>query len=191
MRIVDANVPRRKVIEAYLDYDAEKKQNQLPDFAHCNWADPNCLDNVLRQAKYKYGIIAGFSEWNQVVIGLEDLRDCAVVEAIANKFKGPRDLRGLETKGSLYGWKPDRETSWFKCVERGDVFGPREPFILREAVKGEFPAKWYVEDGSGRATAMIAYAAKYTGKPAVAYGFLGIRPDRSSNFMKENFAFLL
>ncbi len=185
MRSIYVNVPRRKVIEAYVRYDAAKKGIPLPDFAQWNWDDPDFLDNVLSQARFKPGMIVGFSEWNHVELTLDNLRNCAVVETIARETNGPRDLRGLETKGCLRDWKPKTNPSWFKRVQQGDVFAQCEPFILRRAVEDELPAKWYVEDGSGRATAIVANAAKYSGKPVVAYGFLGICPDRSSKFMNE------
>lgn len=191
MRSLDANVPRRNVVEAYVHYDATKKKNRLLDFAGCDWDDPNCLDSVLRRAKYKCGIIAGFSVWSYVEISLDDLRDCAVVAALSNKLKGPRDLRGLETKGCLHNWKPDIQTTYFERVEHGDTFGPGEPFILCPSVQSELPAKWYIEDGSGRATALVANAAKYVVKPVVGYGYLGIRADQTSTFMKQRYADLV
>ena len=62
----------------------------------------------------------------------------------------PRVLSQLSRLSEFETWKPDREVEWFEQLERGGDY-PREwPLILRPAVTGEFPAKWYVEDGSGR-----------------------------------------
>jgi hypothetical protein len=63
--------------------------------------------------------------------------------------------------------------------------------ILRPAVFSENPARWYLEDGSGRAAAIVANAGKYPTDQSVAFGYLGMRPDPRSRFMQTRFPSLL
>ena len=63
--------------------------------------------------------------------------------------------------------------------------------ILRPAVPIEFPARWYVEDGSGRAVAFVANQAVFGPSQILARGYLGREPDVSSSFMQEKFRELL
>jgi hypothetical protein len=56
--------------------------------------------------------------------------------------------------------------------------------IVRRAVKSEVPAKWYLEDGSGRSLALLQRILRYgkVGQPAWVY--LGHEPDEHSAFLK-------
>ncbi|MGA2547431.1 MAG: hypothetical protein ABSF43_12830 [Rectinemataceae bacterium] len=50
---------------------------------------------------------------------------------------------------------------------------------------------WYLEDGSGRATALVAHAKKFKTSDSVAVGFLGSIPDLKSSFMQKKYCELL
>jgi hypothetical protein len=63
--------------------------------------------------------------------------------------------------------------------------------ILRTAVASERPARWYIEDGSGRGMALVACAGLHSPDEITAHGYLAVIPDPMSRFMKDNFAELL
>ena len=103
----------------------------------------------------------------------------------------PRVLSQLSRLSEFETWKPDREVEWFEQLERGGDY-PREwPLILRPAVTGEFPAKWYVEDGSGRATCFFRRLLRSSDYSRRGCGYLGVCPDRDSAFMRTHFSTLL
>ena len=58
--------------------------------------------------------------------------------------------------------------------------------ILRPSVKSEYPAKWYIEDGSGRALCLCRRMLRHAEPWRVAYGYLGVIPDEKSNFMRSH-----
>lgn len=112
---------------------------------------------------------------------LSDLRDCAV---FADIFRGQssRKLGLLEQVGCLAKWKPDRDTTWFARISRGEALDGTEPLILRPALRSELPAQFYVEDGSGRAIALVQNCARFEPTQVLAVGFLGREEDRDSTF---------
>jgi len=58
--------------------------------------------------------------------------------------------------------------------------------ILRPALSAEAPAAWYVEDGSGRAIALLKNRAAFDRSGEFfAIGYLGVEPDQGSSFMRE------
>jgi hypothetical protein len=63
--------------------------------------------------------------------------------------------------------------------------------LLRPAVSQEFPARWYIEDGSGRAVAFVANQHIFDPSHPLAIGYLGRKPDPQSTFMQEKFRELL
>ena len=131
-------VTRRTVIEAYLSYDAPKKGKAIPAVDTWDWDDPNALDDALRKAGFKCGILPGYLEWRGVLLTVEDLRSCAIVDTVS--VGGPRDLRALERLGRVKG--PPERRSWSGKVTTGGIFGQDEPMILRPAVASEAPATW-------------------------------------------------
>jgi hypothetical protein len=183
MNTIITGVPRQTVIEAYVEYDCGKKHRAIPDFANWDWNSADALDCQLRVAGLKSGVLAGYTEWNKVTLDLADLRQCAVVSSISNG--GPRDLASLETSGALEGWLPNQEVEWFANVQQGQPFPETDPFILRRATVGERPAVWYLEDGSGRGTAIVGNASLFIPLGAVAHAYLGTRVDPTSSFMQR------
>jgi hypothetical protein len=185
MKILEKDVKRRTVVEAYARYDCLKKAKQVPDFAVWDWSLPEAIDAELNRAGLKSGILAGYLLWDAVEVTISDLRSCAIVESV---FPGKtQNLGRLERMGELVGWKPNRETSWYERILRGRPCGKNAPLVLRPAVVRESPAHWYIEDGSGGAAALIANEARFRDCEIVAMGFLGTAPDPSSRFMQKHF----
>ena len=81
-----------------------------------------------------------------------DWSQCPVVESIPGKMSGAWVLRGTRM--------PVPES---------------DPFILRRATAGEQPAIWYLEDGSGRGTAIVASSSLFLSCGTVAHAYLGTR----------------
>jgi hypothetical protein len=81
--------------------------------------------------------------------------------------------------------------SWYDHIKHGEVLDESAPFLLRPVVFGERPAKWYVEDGSGRAVTFVANAEAFAPLGTVAIGYLGTIPDPNSTFMRTHFPELL
>jgi hypothetical protein len=140
-------------------------------------------------AKLKTGVPAGYLLWHEVEVTISDLRGCAIVASI---FPGKaRSLGLLEHNGELTGWKPNRQTSWFEKITKGQTLDEPAPLLLRPAVRTELPARLYVEDGSGRATAFLANQTLFGATQTIATGYFGIQPDKNSSFMREKFPELL
>ena len=72
----------------------------------------------------------------------------------------------------------------YRDVVNGLTFDDTAPFLLRPALRSEWPASWYVEDGSGRAVALVANQDRF-GSQVVAIGYLGSKPDQKSEFMQR------
>jgi len=97
----------------------------------------------------------------------------------------------LENSGELVGWKPDRGTSWYEGITKGETLDETAPMLFRPTVSGEFPARWYIEDGSGRAVAFVANQRIFHPAQTLAVGYLGSHPDPLSSFMRRLFPQLL
>lgn len=185
MKVIQGDVERRVVVEAYARYDCSKKSSSLPDFATWDWSRADAIDSEMRQSGLKCGVPAGYLRWAKVEIALVDLRECAVV---ANLFPGQsRKLGCVERAGGLVGWRPNRETAWHQKIVAGQTFLEGAPLLLRPAVSGEFPARWYIEDGSGRAVSFLANQSQFRPGQTLAIGYLGQQADLQSSFMLENF----
>jgi hypothetical protein len=129
---------------------------------------------------------------------IPDFRECAVVSGI---FAGQmhRQLGLIEQNGGLANWEEKlfqhlgnrQGPSWFDYIKHGGILADSAPFLLRPSVSRERPARWYLEDGSGRAVTFVANAKAFAPLETVATGFLGTVPDASSTFMRTHFAELL
>jgi hypothetical protein len=189
MNRLQTGVPRRTVIEAWLKYDAAKKRCALPDFSTWPWESADGLDEQLKGYGFKHGIIAGYLSWTLNALTLDDLRECAVVN---QPIPGhPRCLGQLEGTPELEAWRPDRPTSWYEPLSACGVLQQDAPLVLRPSVRSELPARWYLEDGSGRALAIIQTARNRTVGQIVAYAYIADSPDDASTFMQCQFADLL
>jgi hypothetical protein len=153
-------VSRRVVIEAYAKYDYQKKLDGegLPNFDTWNWSSADAIAEELGRVDLKTGIPAGYLSWNMVRITIADFRECAIVVGI---FSGQhhRQLGLIEQNGGLINWEEKLFQhlgsrplpSWYDHIKHGGVLNESALLLLRPAVSGERPARWYVEDGSGRA----------------------------------------
>jgi hypothetical protein len=196
MRVIKADIERRTVIEAYAKYDCSKKGCRPPDFAKWDWSQADVIDRAMECAKLKIGAPAGFQLWDKVEVTMSDLRECAVEVSIFSE-QVHRKLGLIERDGWLVDWESkflshlkDRPVpSWYDKIKKGEILGETAPFMLRPAVRGEFPARWYIEDGSGRAITFVANAHESRLGPsqALAIGYLGRKLDPRSSFMQEHF----
>jgi hypothetical protein len=185
MRKIEQNIDRRAVVEAYATYDCSKRRRPLPNFATWDWSHADAIDEELNRAELKTGVPAGYKLWDKVEVTILDLRECAVCAAI---FPGQsRKLGLIECAGKLVGWKPDRDTCWYPDIVKGKTFDDTAPMMFRPAVRGEQPARWYIEDGSGRATAFVANHTLFGPSQTLAIGYLGRQLDASSSYMQERF----
>lgn len=188
---------RKDVITAYVSYDARKKNNPIPkDITNWPWSDPNALDFELSRHEFKPGIIGGYKTWQAVRLSRFELLNCAVVNHMFRDFQSPsehlpRVLNELIRHPVFERWKPNKPTEWYEWLESGNPFPDDWPLILRPAVRSEAPAKYYVEDGSGRAVCFLRRLCKHPEESGTAMGYLGIEPDSGSHFMRQHFGELL
>jgi hypothetical protein len=185
MRVVEQSVGRRTVIETYAQYDCSKKNRQLPSLENWDWSFADALDSELRKAGLKCGVLAAYLLWDKVEVALSDLHECAVLAGI---FPGQsRKLGLIEQAGCLVDWKPrDVTAAWYSRICKGEALDETEPLILRPALPSESPASSYVEDGSGRAIALLQNQRCFGHTQVLAVAFLGRERDKSSEFGRKN-----
>jgi hypothetical protein len=183
-------VERRFVIEQYVRYDAPKKNRAIPaNMDEWDWSSADDLDRRLKASGFKHGIISGYAFWKTVAPSRSDLADCAVEAKIFPHL--PRPLGQSDGTPEFEQWKPDRNTEWFEPLERGEEYPTDWPLIIRPAVLREYPAKYYVEDGSGRAVCFFRRLVRTSNYTSRAYGHLGMIPDKTSTFIRKTFPELL
>ncbi len=188
MRIIERGIERRTVIEAYAKYDCSKKGRPTPVFATWDWSRADAIDSEIRREKLKQGVLAGYRLWDRVEVTMSDLRECAVdVKIFPNQ---PRKL-GLVERCRLDKWEQKPENSWYNNIVNGKALHETDPLILRPAVSGEFPATWYLEDGSGRGIAFVKNQSRFDPSQTLAVGYVGCEPDPDGSFMRQNFRELL
>jgi hypothetical protein len=184
MRVRRRALDRRCVIEAYAAYDCSKKRQPTPQFANWDWHQADDIDQELHRAGLKNGVLAGYRWWDAVEVTVSDLRECAVC---ADMFPGRSRALGLiEESGALESWMPNPANLWYERIARGEPLDEAAPLVLRPALSAEAPARWYVEDGSGRVIALLKNQASIDRLSAfVAVGYLGVEPDQTSTFMQR------
>jgi hypothetical protein len=185
MKILKKHVARRFVVEAYAAYDCQKKCVPSPRLSDSDWSSADAIDRALEVATLKIGIAAGYLFWDRVEITLEDLIDCAVDASI---FPGHSRKLGSVPHDQLTKCRPGK---WYESIAQGRPLGENVPMLLRPAVRSESPAKWYIEDGSGRAITFLANRELFHPSQALAIGYLGRTPDQHSTFMQQKFQELL
>lgn len=55
--------------------------------------------------------------------------------------------------------------------------------IIRPSVRSEEPAKWYIEDGSGRALALLQRVLRNGEMYRTGWAYVGLEPDIRSSFI--------
>jgi len=185
MRIERSEVSRRDLIIFYAKYDCQKKSKSLPsDLESWSWDDPDGLDQRLRAAHLKCGVLSGYRSWSLVELCVADLLECAIVNQIFPRE--PQALGRLLLRGRLAEWIPDRAADWWHQIGEGTLLGPESAFIIRRALSSEAGAKWYIEDGSGRAITLLQRILRYGEFGRTAWAYIGCEPDERSDFIKQN-----
>jgi hypothetical protein len=184
VRVIRRNIPRREVIEFYARYDRGKKRGApLPDFDRWPWEDPDGLDQLLKDNNLKDGVLPAYRTWSFVEIGATDLLECAVESRI---FPGESQaLSLLVLRGRLSEWTPRGSPSWWQPVSNGTGPSEREALILRPSVQSEAPARWYVEDGSGRSIALLLRILRNGELERKAWAYVGHIPDERAKFIRD------
>jgi hypothetical protein len=186
MRVERDNVTREEVIRFYAAYDRRKKvvQPPLPDLTAWPWDDPDGIDRKLADSRLKDGVLAAYRTWRLVEFSVSDLLECAIVNSI---FPGkPQTLGQLILLGKLAEWLPIGNPEWWQLIGNGSELGVDSALIVRPALKSEGPAKWYLEDGSGRALALLQRILRYGEVCRTAWAYLGHEPDEHSAFIKSH-----
>jgi hypothetical protein len=140
------------------------------------------MDSWLKKHNLKPGVISGFRQWAWAELGWEDILDCAVVRRIS-RGQSVRSLGALLNIGFLNGWEPiTANPVWYNVVQAGLPLPASQALIIRPALPSE-SARFYVEDGSGRA----AYLASHRpDADVVAHGYIGFDPDPASEWLARN-----
>ena len=154
MRIIKERVTRRDVITFYVGYDRRKKrQPAIGDLHTWPWDNPGAIDERLRNNCLKSGVLSAYRMWQLIQLDFIDIMDCAIVDHI---FKGhPQALGRLVGRDLIETWRPQDDPEWWEPLSSGCDMPQEWALILRPAVANEHPARWYIEDGSGRAPALI------------------------------------
>jgi len=185
MKVERDNVPREEVIRFYAAYDLRKKGGHPlpPDIDGWPWDDPRGLDLSLAANGLKRGVLAAYRTWQFVEFGLLDILECAVWNGIFPRE--PQALSQLTLRGKVSDWSPDRYAEWWQPVRSGSKFGVDSALVLRPSVRSELPAKWYFEDGSGRALAFLQWSLRSGDVGRTIWAYLGCEPDPRSEFIRS------
>jgi hypothetical protein len=185
MRIIKERVTRRDVITFYVGYDRQKKgEPAIEDIETWSWDDPEGIDEQLKSNHLKPGVLSAYRMWQLIQVDLIDIMDCAIVNHI---FKGhPQTLGRLVGLGLIESWKPKDNPEWWKPLSSGYDIPQEWALILRPACANERPAKWYIEDGSGRTLALLQRMLIHQEPWHTAWAYIGAIPDEGSRFIQEH-----
>jgi len=185
MRIEKDNVAREEVIRFYATYDCRKKKPaHNPDLDTWPWGDPHGLDQKLKDHGLKHGVLTAYRKWRQVKFDFADLLECAVVDHI---FPGESQaLSRLVLRGKLAEWFPKGNPEWWRHIGNGCELGVESSLIVRPSLMNELPAKWYLEDGSGRGLALLQRILRYGDFSRTAWTYLGHESDERSHFITQH-----
>lgn len=183
MKIIEEHITRRDVITHYVAYDRQKKGQPVIDTLEAwPWNDPNAIDEQLRSNHLKPGVLSAYRVWQLAQLDYADIVDCAIVNHI---FPGQPQALGRIDQSLIAKSKPTGNPEWWGPLSSGSDI-PREwALILRSTVVSERPAKWYIEDGSGRALALFQRMLVYQELWRTAHAYIGIIPDEGSHFIQN------
>lgn len=183
MRILEENVTRRDVITFYINYDCRKKCIPvIENLDAWTWDDPNAINEQLRNNHLKPGVLSAYSAWQLVQLDYADIRQCAIVNHI---FPGQPQTLGQIDQALIEKSRPNNNPEWWKPLYSGFDIPQEWALILRPTVRSENPARWYVEDGSGRALALFQRILKHHEHWHTASAYIGTIPDENSCFIQE------
>jgi hypothetical protein len=183
MEIIEEHVTRRDVITYYVEYDRQKKrQPAIENLEAWPWDDPNAIDEHLQSNHLKPGVLSAYRVWQLAQLNYADIADCAIVNHI---FPDQPQTLGQIDQGLIAKSRPNGNPEWWGPLSSGSNI-PREwALILRPTVASERPAKWYIEDGSGRAIALLQRILMYQEFWRTAWAYIGIIPDEGSHFLQK------
>ena len=188
MIVHKTDVTREEVIRAYARYDLRKKQRAhlVSTSAFDAWKsdDPDEIERHLEAAGLKARVLAAYLTWKFVKFSVADLLECAVVNHIFPNE--PQAICRLVLRGKLAEWFPQGTPEWWRQLGGGSEPDVDAILIVRPAVATERPAKWYLEDGSGRGLALVQRALRYGELDRTAWAYVGDTPDEGSRFMREH-----
>jgi hypothetical protein len=185
MKVKREGVTREEVIRFYVKYDCRKKNRTPPqDLDEWPWQDPDGLDGKLHERGFKNGVLAAYRTWKFVEFDVVHILESAIVDQIFPK--DPQTLGQLVLLGKLAEWLPMGAPVWWREIGDGSELGVESAMILRPSVPSERPAKWYIEDGSGRALALLQRILRYSETDRTAWAYLGHEPDERSAFIKSH-----
>lgn len=184
---------RQDLLEFYLSREREKGREDI-SLEGVDIDDPNVIDHHFASHGLKIGRIPGYRTWRYAKISKAELLQCAVYVGIFGN-QHPQVLSALLESGKLETWKPDRETTWFPTLHNLPshfVYPEKWALILTHPTNGEAVqcAKWYVEDGSGRAICFLRSLHR-NNRQDHAYAYIGEKMDPQSNFMQKKFSDLV
>jgi hypothetical protein len=186
VKVEKVDIAREEVIRFYVNYDLRKKSRPLvPDaeFLAWPWDDPEGLDQKLGDRQLKKGVLAAYRSWKLVRFDVANLLECAIVNHI---FPGePQALSELLLRGKLAEWLPLGAPEWWGQLGSGSEFDQDSALVVRPALNTEAPAKWYLEDGSGRALALLQRILRYGEINRTVRAYLGYVCDERSPFIKS------
>lgn len=174
----------------YVKYDRLKKgRPEIPDSElHAwPWENPAALDKLLGENHFKKGVLPAYRSWSLVKLDVDELFQCAVEITIFNTIAPPGSSRALGSvdREFLKNAAPEGERQWWEPLSAGAEFTHEWALILRRALRNERPAKWYVEDGSGRVLALLRRVLKHNEPWRTAWAYLGVEPDEQAPFMQN------
>jgi hypothetical protein len=173
---------RREVIRHYLERERQRKPRIPTDGFILDYGDTKALDAWLRKHNLKQGVISGFRQWAWTMLRWEDLLECAVVDRLS-RGQSVRTLGALLQIGFLKGWEPVTPNPvWHSVIQAGRPLPASQALIIRPALPSE-SARFYVEDGSGRAAYLAAHRPQ---AEVVAYAYIGFDPDPASDWLARN-----
>ena len=189
MRVIETGITRKDVITFCVGYDRRKKnQPSLTDLAAWPWNSAEALEAKLRSNGLKEGVLAAYKSWWCVELDFADLLDCAVEREIVDRIcpGAPQSLLRLVSRGVIETAEPEGPREWWRPLCSGMNLPCEWALILRPAVNSERPAKWYCEDGSGRALALLRRILVHAEPWRLAFAYLGIVPDEGSAFIRSH-----
>src|SRR5277367_6121624 len=102
-------------------------------------------------------------------------------------FLGNQGSSDMSKARVCLGWKPDRSTSWYEGIVKGQIC-TEAPFLIRPVVQGESPALWYIEDGSGRGIVFVAKRASLRPIADRGHWLFGTRAGSPQPFYATTFS---
>lgn len=178
LRVTD----RREVVNHYLDRERRSGRRVPLDWARLRYDDANAMDTWLKGNRLKHGVISGFRQWAYAALAWQNLLDFAVVDRLSRGLS-VRSLGALLEIGFLNDWEPITPNPlWHGPIRAGLPLTESDAIILRPALPAE-QARFYVEDGSGRATYLAAHPPT---ADIVAFAYVGFDPDPVSRWLRSS-----